>query len=64
MRVNEFLLHLEKVFSPELFIIGGGVSRKLERFRDYLTVDTELVPAQLRNEAGIIGAALVARDRL
>lgn len=64
MRVNEFLLHLEKVFSPELFIIGGGVSRKLERFQDYLTVDTELVPAQLRNEAGIIGAALVARDRL
>ena len=63
-RVNEFLLHLEKVFSPELFIIGGGVSRKLERFRDYLTVDTELVPAKLRNEAGIIGAAHVARDRL
>ena len=64
MRVNEFLQHLEKVFSPDLFIIGGGVSRKLQRFRDYLTVDTELVPAQLRNEAGIIGAALVARDRL
>ncbi len=64
MRVNEFLQHLEKVFSPDLFIIGGGVSRKLQRFRDYLTVDTEVVPAQLRNEAGIIGAALVARDRL
>lgn len=64
MRVNEFLQHLEKVFSPDLFIIGGGVSRKLQRFRDYLTVDTELVPAKLRNEAGIIGAALVARDRL
>ena len=64
MRVNEFLQHLEKVFSPDLFIIGGGVSRKLPSFQDYLTVDTELVPAQLRNEAGIIGAALVARDRL
>lgn len=64
MRVNEFLQHLEKVFSPDLFIIGGGVSRKLQRFQDYLTVDTELVPAKLRNEAGIIGAALVARDRL
>jgi polyphosphate glucokinase len=64
MRVNEFLQHLEKVFSPDLFIIGGGVSRKLQRFRDYLTVDTELVPARLRNEAGIIGAAFVARDLL
>lgn len=64
MRVNGFLQHLEKVFSPDLFIIGGGVSRKLDRFKPYLLLDTEVVPARLRNEAGIIGAALVARDRL
>ena len=63
-RVNEFLEHLEKVFSPDLFIIGGGVSRKMDRFGEYLTGDTEVVPAKLRNEAGIIGATLVARDRL
>jgi polyphosphate glucokinase len=63
-RVNEFLEHLEDIFSPDLFIIGGGVSRKMERFREFLVVDTEVVPAQLRNEAGIIGAALVAGDRL
>jgi polyphosphate glucokinase len=64
LRVNAFLEHLEKIFSPDLFIIGGGVSRKMQRFADYLTIDTEVVPAQMRNEAGIIGATLVARDRL
>ena len=63
-RVNEYLEHLENVFSPDLFIIGGGVSRKLEKFEQYLVVETEVVPAQLRNEAGIVGAALIARDRL
>ncbi len=64
IRVNEYLEHLENVFSPDLFIIGGGVSRKLEKFEQYLVVETEVVPAQLRNEAGIVGAALIARDRL
>ena len=63
-RVNEYLEHLEDIFSPDLFIIGGGVSRKMSKFAAYLTLDTEVVPAQLRNEAGIVGAALTARDRL
>jgi polyphosphate glucokinase len=63
-RVDEFLEHLEDIFSPDLFIIGGGVSRKMEKFEEYLVLDTEVVPAQLRNAAGIIGAALTARDRL
>jgi len=62
-RVNEFLEHLEDIFSPDLFIIGGGVSRKIGRFRTYLVLDTEVVPAQLRNQAGIVGAALTAGDR-
>ncbi|MDH3398115.1 MAG: ROK family protein [Acidimicrobiia bacterium] len=63
-RVNEFLQHLENIFSPDLFVIGGGVSRKIGKFKAYLVLDTEVVPAQLRNEAGIVGAALTARDRL
>jgi polyphosphate glucokinase len=63
-RVDEFLEFLEDVMAPDLFIIGGGVSRKMDRFGEYLVVDTEVVPAELRNEAGIIGAALTARDRL
>ena len=63
-RVNEFLQHLERIFSPDLFIIGGGVSRRMDKFAEYLVVETEVVPARLRNDAGIIGAALTARDRL
>jgi polyphosphate glucokinase len=61
-RVNEYLEHLEDIFSPDLFIIGGGVSRKMDKFNEYLVVNTELVPAQLRNEAGIVGAALRAAE--
>ena len=41
----------------DLIIIGGGVSKKHERFLPLLTVDAEIVPAMLRNEAGIVGAA-------
>jgi polyphosphate glucokinase len=60
-RVNEFLKQMEFFFSPDLFIIGGGVSKKQHKFLPYLDVQTEVVPAQLLNEAGIIGAALAAK---
>jgi polyphosphate glucokinase len=59
-RVNEFLRRMEGLFSPDLFIIGGGVSRKHEKFFPYLESRAEILPAELRNEAGIIGAALAA----
>ena len=59
-RVGEFLRHVERVFSPDLFILGGGVSRRLDRFGQYLDCATPIVPAQLRNNAGIVGAALTA----
>jgi len=61
-RLSEYLKTLEFLFSPDLFILGGGVSRKYDEFFPYLALDTEIVPAQLRNEAGIIGAALAAED--
>ena len=60
-RVNEFLVRMENLFSPDLFIIGGGVSKKHDKFLPYLKTQAEIVPAQLRNEAGIIGAAMAAR---
>lgn len=60
--VNEYLQHIEFLFSPDLFIIGGGVSRKYDKFFPYLNLKTELVPAQLRNDAGIVGAAVAAKD--
>lgn len=59
--VNEYLQYVEFLFSPDLFIIGGGVSRKYDKFFPYLTVKAELVPAQLRNDAGIVGAAYAAK---
>lgn len=61
-RVNEFLGQMEFFFSPDLFIIGGGVSKKQHKFMHYLKTTAEIVPAQLLNEAGIIGAALAVRD--
>ncbi len=62
-RLNDYLAHLEFIFSPDLFILCGGVSRRFERFSPYLNLETEVVPAALRNDAGIIGAALAARPR-
>ncbi len=61
-RVNEYLQYMEMLFSPDLFIIGGGVSKRHEKFFEYIDVHAEVVPAQLFNDAGIIGAALVAAE--
>lgn len=59
-RVNEYLTELEALFSPDLFIFGGGVSKHHEKFFPMLTTNAPLVPASLLNEAGIVGAALAA----
>ena len=60
-RLNEFCLHIEHIFSPQLIIIGGGVSKKHKKFlsEDQLN-RTRIVPAKLRNQAGISGAAMWA----
>ncbi|MCY3946660.1 MAG: ROK family protein [Anaerolineaceae bacterium] len=60
-RLDYYLGHLEFLFSPDLIILGGGVSRRFARFSPYLTLETKVVPAALRNDAGMIGAALAAR---
>ncbi|MGW3950721.1 polyphosphate--glucose phosphotransferase [Streptomyces sp. NPDC004752] len=60
-RVQKYLAHVEMLFSPELFIVGGGVSRKADRFLHLIEgVRAEIVPAQLQNNAGIVGAAMHA----
>jgi len=59
-RINEFLSRMEALFSPDLFIIGGGVSKKHEKFFLHLNARAEILTAELMNEAGIIGAALAA----
>lgn len=53
---------VETVLSPDLFVIGGGVSKQAERFVPLIDIDTPIVPAALRNSAGIIGAALLAHE--
>jgi polyphosphate glucokinase len=63
-RLNEYLQYLERLFSPDLIILGGGVSKKFDRFIPYLALQAEVVPAQLLNEAGIVGAALAAQTHL
>ncbi|MBB6098739.1 polyphosphate glucokinase [Deinobacterium chartae] len=59
-RVSRYLRHLEFLFSPDLFVFGGGVSKKWDKFAPYLEVQTEIKPAVLRNEAGMVGAAMAA----
>ncbi|GHE52110.1 polyphosphate glucokinase [Streptomyces spiralis] len=62
-RVEKYLAHLEMLFSPELFILGGGVSRKAHKFLPLITgVRAPIVPAQLQNNAGIVGAAMRAAE--
>ncbi|MEU7024887.1 polyphosphate--glucose phosphotransferase [Streptomyces sp. NPDC046203] len=61
-RLQKYLAHVEMLFSPELFIIGGGVSRKADKFLPLIEgIDAEIIPAQLQNNAGIVGAAMAAR---
>lgn len=62
-RVGKYLAHVEMLFSPDLFIIGGGVSRKPEKFLPLIEgVRARIVPAELQNNAGIVGAAMAARS--
>ena len=62
-RLQKYYGKLEALFSPDLFIVGGGVSKQYEEFLPLLKLDAKIVPAELKNSAGIIGAALVA-DKL
>jgi polyphosphate glucokinase len=60
-RVDEYLEHMEALLSPGLIIIGGGVSRKSDKFLPHLTgLRARVVPAAMHNDAGIVGAAMVA----
>lgn len=59
-KFNEYLLHLELLFSPDLFILGGGESKMFDSYKDLLTPNARVAPAKLLNNAGIIGAAAFA----
>lgn len=61
-RFNLYLNTLEKLLWPDLIILGGGISKEFEAFMSEIHVQAEIVPAQMLNEAGIIGAALAAKS--
>lgn len=62
-RVERYLSHLEGLVWPDLIIIGGGVSKKTDKWLSHVHIRTPIVPAMLQNHAGIIGAAVAAATR-
>lgn len=61
-RLDEYLDVVERLFWPDLIIVGGGASKNHEKFIPFLTIRTPIVPAQMFNDAGIVGAALAGME--
>jgi polyphosphate glucokinase len=61
--LDEHLHAIDRLFWPNLIILGGGVSKNTDKFIPRLTVRPRVVPATLRNDAGIVGAAMAAAER-
>ncbi|NNG11107.1 MAG: ROK family protein [Arenibacter sp.] len=62
-RFNVFLELVELITSPDLIILGGGTSKHWKQFKDYINIETPVIPAELQNHAGIIGAAAAAYNK-
>jgi polyphosphate glucokinase len=62
-RVQRYMAHVERLFTPDLFVIGGGVSKEAHKWVPFLSLNTPIKPAQLLNNAGIVGAAMAAAER-
>lgn len=62
-RFNIFINHIFKVLNPDLILVGGGISKHWKKYDEHLKVNTKLAPAKLRNTAGILGAAIAAKNR-
>lgn len=60
-RLNKALHHFNRVLSPDIIILGGGISKKFYKFSDFIDLEIPVHPATLTNQAGIIGAALLAK---
>ena len=61
-RFNEYLEHIDRLFTPDLVILGGGISRKFDKFAPLLNPKINVVAAELRNRAGTVGAAIYAKE--
>ncbi|HVN11457.1 MAG TPA: ROK family protein [Kineosporiaceae bacterium] len=62
-RLTRYFQSIERLLWPDLIVVGGGVSKKVDKFLPLLDIRTPIVPSQLRNDGGIIGAALLATER-
>jgi polyphosphate glucokinase len=62
-RVQRYLRHVENLFTPDLFVIGGGISKHADKWVPLLDISTPIKPAQLLNNAGIVGAAMAAHEK-
>ncbi|MDR0284058.1 MAG: ROK family protein [Propionibacteriaceae bacterium] len=62
-RLQRYYEVLEALFTPDLFVVGGGISRNSEKFLPFLRLRAPIVPAKLRNQAGIVGAARFAHEQ-
>jgi polyphosphate glucokinase len=62
-RVQRYMAHVERLFTPDLFVVGGGVSKDAQRWVPRLELKTPVKPAELLNDAGIVGAAIAASER-
>jgi len=62
-RVQRYLTAVERLFTPDLFVVGGGVSKNSEKWVPLLELRTPIRPAQLLNNAGIVGAAMAAHEK-
>lgn len=63
-RLTKYFNQVDRLFSPDLVIVGGGISKQHEEFLPLIETKLKLVPAESKNNAGIIGAAFIARKRL
>ena len=62
-RVQKYMSHVEHLFTPDLFVVGGGVSKNSDKWVPLLDLKTPVKPAQLLNNAGIVGAAMAAHEK-
>lgn len=63
-RLNEYLLHVNFLFNPKMIVLGGGVSKKFHKYQEYIDPSVPVIPAELQNAAGTIGAAMWAAEQI
>lgn len=61
-RLQRYYSHVENLFWPDLFVVGGGISKSADKFLPLLDLRTPIVPAKLRNSAGVVGAAWLGQE--